>query len=70
MIMDMNMPELSGEDALREIKRLVPKLPVVLASGYSESGAIEDLPATGAAAFLMKPFAAEELARLVRRLLA
>jgi PAS domain S-box-containing protein len=57
-LLDMSMPEMSGPDALAEIRRLRPGFPAVLASGFPTgipSGIV----------FLAKPFSIEELGRAV-----
>jgi signal transduction histidine kinase/ActR/RegA family two-component response regulator len=61
---DVVMPGMSGVELGREIRRLKPRLPVVLTSGYSHVLAEE-----GRHGFelLQKPYAAEELSRVLRR---
>jgi CheY-like chemotaxis protein len=60
---DVVMPGMSGVELGREIRRLYPRLPVVLTSGYSHALAEE-----GRHGFelLRKPYAAEELSRVLR----
>jgi len=41
VLLDMTMPGPSGEETFREIRRLAPRVPVVLTSGYHASDAIE-----------------------------
>ena len=64
---DVVMPGMGGVELGREIRRLHPGLPVVLTSGYSHVLAEE-----GRHGFelLHKPYAAEELSRLLRRAVA
>jgi DNA-binding NtrC family response regulator len=61
---DVVMPGMSGVELGHEIRRLYPRLSVVLTSGYSHVLAEE-----GRHGFelLQKPYAAEELSRLLRR---
>ena len=61
---DVVMPGMSGVELGEEIRRLYPGLPVVLTSGYSHVLAEE-----GRHGFelLHKPYAAEELSRVLRR---
>ncbi|HVI28795.1 PAS domain S-box protein [Hansschlegelia sp.] len=60
---DVVMPGMNGVDLAREIRRLTPELPVVLASGYSDVLAQE-----GRSGFelLQKPYSVEELSRVLR----
>ncbi|TXN21484.1 MULTISPECIES: PAS domain-containing protein [Methylobacterium] len=61
---DVVMPGRDGVDLAREIRRLRPDLPVVLASGYSHVLARE-----GVSEFelLQKPYSVEELARVLSK---
>jgi CheY-like chemotaxis protein len=61
---DVIMPGMNGVDLGREIRRRHPKVPVVLTSGYSEALAEEGRHGF---ALLQKPYAAEELSRVLRR---
>jgi CheY-like chemotaxis protein len=63
---DVVMPGMSGVDLGQEIRRLYPGLPVVLTSGYSHVLAQE-----GRHGFelLHKPYAAEKLSRVLRRVM-
>ncbi len=63
---DVIMPGMSGIDLGQSIRRLYPRLPVVLTSGYSHVLAEE-----GRHGFelLKKPYAAEELSRLLRKVI-
>jgi PAS domain S-box-containing protein len=69
MITDYSMPEMSGLELIRAARELRSGLPVVLASGFSESLTPERLAEEGIGAFLMKPFVARELARALERAL-
>ena len=69
VVLDMVMPRLEGQDALREMRRVAPGLRAVLISGYSEAlrcGATFD---DERALFLPKPFANDELLAAVERVL-
>jgi PAS domain S-box-containing protein len=62
VLLDMMMPRLSGEEVLREIRLVRPDVRVVLTSGYSD----QDVGGTAADAFLQKPYAPQELVRVIR----
>jgi two-component system cell cycle sensor histidine kinase/response regulator CckA len=65
VVLDMVMPNLSGGDCFRRMKEINPKIRVVLSSGYSMDGAIQDVMNEGILAFIQKPYRLEELSRVV-----
>jgi predicted ATPase/signal transduction histidine kinase/ActR/RegA family two-component response regulator len=71
VLTDQTMPDLSGVDLAREIRRVRPELPVVLMSGYSGAQITERARAAGVAELLRKPLVrrdiAEALGRALRR---
>jgi DNA-binding NtrC family response regulator len=68
--LDLTMPVVSGEDALREIHAINPKVKVILSSGFNEVEAIRRFTGKGLAGFLQKPYTAQGLAEMVRNVLA
>jgi DNA-binding response OmpR family regulator len=68
-VIDLGMPDLSGERVAAEIRALRPQLPLVLASGFSAELAAARCLELGAACFLHKPYAPDELVRAVRSVL-
>jgi len=67
VLLDLTMPVMSGEEALRHIKKIRPDVPVVLSSGYSETEALQRFRQAGLAGFLQKPFTATALARRIKQ---
>ncbi|HAM33286.1 MAG TPA: hypothetical protein DCP41_07240 [Deltaproteobacteria bacterium] len=65
VIVDMVMPNLSGGDCFRRMKEINPRTRVILSSGYSMEGAIQDVMNEGILAFIQKPYRLEELSRVV-----
>ncbi|MHB1011914.1 MAG: PAS domain-containing hybrid sensor histidine kinase/response regulator [Desulfobacteria bacterium] len=65
VILDMIMPNMSGGDCFRRMKEINPKACVVLSSGYSMDGSIQDVMNEGILAFIQKPYRLEELSRVV-----
>ena len=63
IILDMNMPGLGGEGTLPLIRRLLPEVPVLLATGRSNQGALDLVAAHPGVTLLAKPFTLEELRR-------
>ncbi len=65
-IVDLTMPDLSGVEVVRELLRLRPGTPVLVASGYSEEEGAELLTREGARGFLAKPFTIQDLRQKIR----
>jgi two-component system invasion response regulator UvrY len=66
VILDINMPGKSGLEALKEIKSTFPDLPVLILSMYSEDQYGLRAIRAGAAGFLKKVSAPDELVRAIR----
>jgi two-component system, NarL family, invasion response regulator UvrY len=69
VITDINMPGRSGLDALHEIKQVYPKLPVLVLSVYSEDLYGIRVLKAGAAGYLAKSAAPDELIKAIRAIL-
>jgi PAS domain S-box-containing protein len=61
LILDLNMPGMNGEETLREVRRLRPRLPVLLATGFLDAGTEAILQRDGLAWSIAKPFSMAEL---------
>ena len=70
VILDLNMPGRSGVEVLRELKRLQPKLPVLVLSMHAEDQYGRRLLRAGASGYLNKEVVPEELIKAVRKVLA
>jgi two-component system, cell cycle sensor histidine kinase and response regulator CckA len=66
VLLDLSMPEVSGEETMREIRKIRPDVPVVLSSGYSEAYALRGFQDQMLAGFLQKPYTGRALALRVR----
>lgn len=66
VVLDLTMPMMSGEEALRRLRELRPDLPIVLSSGYSAEEAVKRFRTHGLAAFLQKPYTAVRLAAAIK----
>ena len=61
VLLDMMMPVMGGEEALRRLHEIRPSLPVLAMSGFHEREAKQRFGA-GIAGFVQKPFTAGQLA--------
>jgi PAS domain S-box-containing protein len=69
VVMDLTMPHLDGEEAMRALRRKNPSQRVLLVSGYNPQDAVSRLLSPGLTGFLQKPFNLSELASALRALL-
>ncbi len=63
IITDQTMPELTGVQLVREIRRLNQTVPVILCTGYSETVTAETAQKFGISKFLLKPVHRSDLAK-------
>jgi DNA-binding NarL/FixJ family response regulator len=70
LVLDLNMPGLDGLELLHEVKRLRPRLPVLVLSVHPEEQVGVRVLRAAAAGYLTKQSAADELVRAVRRVVA
>jgi len=68
IVLDVTLPDRSGLDVLKEIKRERPKLPILILSAYPEEEYAVRALRAGAAGYVTKKASPEELVRAVRRL--
>ena len=61
VIVDMIMPGLSGREAFVEMKRINPSVRVILSTGFTKEGAVQETLDEGIAWFIQKPYRLEEL---------
>jgi CheY-like chemotaxis protein len=67
VFVDLTMPRMSGEEVIREMKRVDPAVRVILMSGFSEQELARKVTEEHVVAFLQKPFRIAELDRVLRR---
>jgi PAS domain S-box-containing protein len=66
VLLDMTMPQMAGEEVLRQLRALRPAVAVVLSSGYNEVEATRRFTGQGLAGFIQKPYSAAQLAERVK----
>ena len=70
VILDVTMPGPSGVDVLRDLKRLQPKLPVLVLSMHPEDQYGKRVLKAGASGYMNKDVAPEELIKAIHKVLA
>lgn len=68
-LLDVEMPDMRGNDVYPHLISARPELKVVVCSGYSLDGPVQDLLKQGAKVFLQKPFSFSDLARILQTLI-
>jgi PAS domain S-box-containing protein len=69
VLTDETMPDLSGVELVREVRRVRPELPIVLMSGYSGAQLTARARAAGAGEVLRKPLVRRDIAEALGRAL-
>ncbi|MGD0009378.1 MAG: response regulator [Terriglobia bacterium] len=67
VLLDMVMPGTTGLEVCRRLRRINPKVKVILSSGYSSGGVAREARLAGAMGFIGKPYSLEELSRALHR---
>jgi two-component system, chemotaxis family, CheB/CheR fusion protein len=67
VLLDLTMPVMGGEEALRRIREMNSRVPVILSSGFNESEALRRFGEANLSGFLQKPYTSAKLAEKVRR---
>lgn len=67
MLIDINMPEMSGLEVTRIVKRHHPQMGVIILTMHEDDEQLFHAIRVGAAAYSTKDVEAEELAKLIRR---
>ncbi|MCB1613853.1 MAG: response regulator, partial [Xanthomonadales bacterium] len=68
-VVDLTMPVKDGVEVARELRRLVPNLPILFVSGYSKEQAAELVSTDDHTQFLRKPFRMDRLSTAIEQLL-
>jgi len=59
--LDINLPDISGIDILKNIRVVFPKLMVIMVSGENSSENVKSAIASGANGFIVKPFTSQRV---------
>jgi len=68
--LDLEMPNVTGLEALEKIKGGHPKTKVIIISGHADRDKVKRAIELGASGFIIKPFEAQQVIQSVRKLLA
>jgi len=66
VLLDLTMPDLDGEEAFRELRRIDPQVCVVMSSGYTESEIAPRFAGKRLSGFLQKPYTLDALTQCLR----
>jgi CheY-like chemotaxis protein len=71
IMMDVRMPRMTGYEACRQMKQIpeIKDIPVIFLSAKGQDEEVQTGLEVGAAAYILKPFAPEELTRRVSEIL-
>jgi PAS domain S-box-containing protein len=70
VLLDLTMPVMGGDEALRQLRAIAPDVRVVLMSGYSDTDVEHTFAGAGLSGFLQKPFRADDVYRALEVALA
>ena len=66
VILDMIMPDMDGSATFDSLRAIMPKVAVLLSSGYSINGQTINMLQKGCRGFIQKPFTLSELSQKIR----
>jgi two-component system, cell cycle sensor histidine kinase and response regulator CckA len=69
VILDMNMPKMTGLQCFRYLKEINPAVQVIISSGYGESRDRENLQKEGVRMFVQKPYKTAEMSMKIAELM-
>jgi CheY-like chemotaxis protein len=67
VLMDIKLPDISGYEVTRELKRINPNIPIIAQTAYAMAGDREKALESGCDAYIAKPIKQEELLDLVMK---
>ena len=67
VLLDLRMPNMSGEATFDALRNLAPRLPILIWSGCGAQPEVASMLERGAAGFIQKPYRIAELSRIVHQ---
>ena len=68
--MDITMPEMTGLEALKEIREFDPEAKVIMVSAMGQEGMVRETIMLGAKSFIIKPFKNDHVIQTLNKVLA
>jgi DNA-binding NtrC family response regulator len=69
LLIDVKMPKHDGMFLMREIKKDLPEIPIIVMSGYPTPETVADVLELGATQFIPKPFRPDELIKTIHQVI-
>ncbi len=69
ILLDLSMPRMDGEEALRSIRENDPDVPIIICSGFDESEAMRRFSSRDISGFLKKPYSFQDLKEMLKRVI-
>ncbi len=66
--MDITMPNLTGTEALKEIRKIDPAATVIMISAMGQETMVREAVINGAKSFIVKPFKEEHVVKVLMKL--
>jgi DNA-binding NarL/FixJ family response regulator len=70
IVLDLNMPDVNGLEACRQVMRADPNMKVIVLTAYRDAAIMKEALAAGACAFVAKQTVAEDLPSAIQRVCA
>ena len=69
VMLDMIMPVMNGKDCFRALMQYDPEACIIMSSGFTCDGDLDDLRDTGLSGFIRKPYRSSELSQIIHHAL-
>ncbi len=66
VVLDLSMPNMSGEETLPELRKIRPDVKALVSSGYSEAETMTLLRGQRVSGFIQKPYTSKRIAEKVK----
>ncbi len=70
IILDMIMPNMTGEVCFHELKKINPHARIIVSSGFAHNDAIDKLLKDGAIGYIKKPYTVRNISKLLHEVMA
>ena len=66
VVADIGMPIMNGYELVQELKKLDPKLPIIISSGFGDKEVAATIPRGAIAGLVSKPYGFEQLKNVLK----